>query len=64
MDLHISEQLGLWEEALADAERGRALAELAMKVTRRSIPGYVKTFLRKGTALNGEPSRSGGTILK
>ena len=47
-------QLELWDEALADAERGRALAESAMKVSRRSVPGYVKTFLRKGTAMNGD----------
>ena len=46
-------QLGLFEEALQDAEKGRALATARLKVTRKSIPGYVKTFLRKGVALNG-----------
>ena len=48
-----SMQLGLYEEALRDAEKGRALAEARLKVTRKSIPGFVKTFLRKGEALNG-----------
>lgn len=48
-----SMQLGLYEEALRDAEKGRALAEARLKVTRKSIPGFVKTFLRKGETLNG-----------
>ena len=46
-------QLCLWEEALADAEKARSLSEAALKVSRRSIPGFVKTYLRKGTALIG-----------
>lgn len=41
-------------EALEDAEKARSLAEERLKVTRRSIPGFVKTFLRKGVALSGE----------
>ena len=49
-------QLELFEEALQDAEKGRALATARLKVTRKSIPGYVKTYLRKGAALNGMPS--------
>lgn len=48
-------QLGMFEEALQDAEKGRRLAEERLKVTRRSIPGFVKTYLRKGVALNGIP---------
>ena len=54
----MSVQLGLFDEALQDAEKGRALAKARLKITRKSIPGYVKTFLRKGAALNGiQPSR-------
>lgn len=48
-------QLGLWQEALEDAEKARNLAKAALKSSKRSAPpGYVKTFLRKGTALSGQ----------
>ena len=53
-------QLKLWDEALQDAEKARALSEAALKVTRRSVPGFIKTFARKGAALNGTTPPSAG----
>ena len=53
LERSLAVQLCLWEEALADAEKARSLSEAALKVSRRSIPGFVKTYLRKGTALIG-----------
>lgn len=39
---------------MQDAEKARSLAEAALKRDARAAPGYVKAFLRKGTALIGD----------
>ncbi len=46
--------LGMWDEALKDAERARMLAEDALKRTHKAAPLYIKTFAQKGEALIGE----------
>ncbi len=46
--------LGMWEEALKDAERARTLAQDALKKTYKAAPLFIKTFAQKGTALIGE----------
>lgn len=48
--------LGMWDEALKDAERARALAQEAVKKTHKAAPLYMKTFAQKGAALIGESS--------
>lgn len=46
--------LGLWQEALADAERARTLAQAALKRSpKTAAPAYVKAFMQKGAALMG-----------
>ena len=47
--------LGMWDEALKDAERARMLAQDALKKTHAAVPPYIKTFAQKGEALIGEP---------
>ena len=46
--------LGMWDEALKDAERARVLAQDALKKTYKAAPLFIKTFAQKGTALIGE----------
>ena len=46
--------LGMWEEALKDAERARVLAQDALKKTYKAAPLFIKSFAQKGTALIGE----------
>jgi hypothetical protein len=49
--------LEMWDEALRDAERARALSEAAMKRMQRAAGGlYCKSFAQKGAALIGEGS--------
>ncbi|BDA48465.1 Protein arginine N-methyltransferase 7 [Coccomyxa sp. Obi] len=46
--------LELWQQALADAERARTLAEAALKRSpKTAAPAYIKTFMQKGAALMG-----------
>ena len=46
-------QLSLWEEALADANKAQKVAQAALRNSSHSTRGFVKTFLRKGAAMNG-----------
>lgn len=46
--------LGMWDEALKDAERARMLAQDALKRTHTAGPLYIKTYAQKGEALIGE----------
>ena len=45
--------LGMWDEALKDAERARMLAQDALKKTYKAAPLFIKTFAQKGAALIG-----------
>ena len=46
--------LGMWDEALKDAERARMLAQDALKRTHTAGTLYIKTYAQKGEALIGE----------
>lgn len=48
--------LGMWDEALMDAERARVLAQDALKRAHTAVPLFIKTFAQKGEALIGEAS--------
>ena len=51
--------LGMWDEALQQAERARVLADAALKRGARAAgPLYAKTFVQKGAALIGLPLSS------
>ena len=61
--------LGMWDEALKDAERARMLAQDALKRTHTAVPLYIKTFAQKGEALIGEAwavlqSRTDGALTQ
>ena len=48
--------LGMWDEALQQAERALVLAEAALKRRARAAgPLYAKAFVQKGAALIGLP---------
>eukprot|EP00210_Caulerpa_lentillifera_P006726 g6428.t1 len=44
-------QLGLYQEALTDADKSKTLAEFSIQRTGKFCPSYVKAYVRKGLAL-------------